>query len=93
MAARSARATFVVVAAVVAAAMLAIPATATSRVAFSRSGDIFTVEPDGSSARRITRRAATEHMPTWSPDQGRIARTVAGSACDLSGHVQRRDGR
>ena len=50
MAERSARATFVVVAAVVAAVMLAIPATATSRVAFSRSGDIFTVEPDGSSA-------------------------------------------
>ncbi len=73
MAQRTARATFVVVAAVVAAVMLSVPAAATSRVAFSRSGDIFTVEPDGSSARRITRRAATEHMPTWSPDHGRIA--------------------
>jgi Tol biopolymer transport system component len=70
---RMARATFVVAAAIVAALLLAPPALATSRVAFSRGGDIFTVEPDGSGARRVVSRPALEHMPTWSPDGRRIA--------------------
>ena len=70
---RKARATFVVAAAIVAALLLASTARATDRVVFSRGGDIFTVEPDGSRVRRIVSRPAVEHMPTWSPDGRRIA--------------------
>ena len=69
---RVGRATFLAIA-VIAAIMLAQPVAASSRVAFSRRGDIFTVQPDGSGARRITHREAVEHMPTWSPDHDRIA--------------------
>lgn len=55
------------------ASIAAQPAAASSRIAFSRRGDIYTVRPDGSGEHRVTRRSTAEHMPTWSPDHHRIA--------------------
>jgi Tol biopolymer transport system component len=50
------------------------------RIAFvqGRGGDdtnleIFTIRPDGSGIRRLTRNNITEHHPDWSPDGRRIA--------------------
>ncbi len=73
MAERAGKATVLAIVAIVAAMLLAQPASASSRVAFSRRGDIFTVKSDGSGVRRIVHRPAAELMPTWSPDRQRLA--------------------
>jgi WD40-like Beta Propeller Repeat len=56
----------------------AVPAHATfpganGRIAFVRSGDIWTMNPDGSGQVNLTSDAATQEMPSWSPDGARIA--------------------
>jgi Tol biopolymer transport system component len=48
-------------------------ASASSRIAFSRGGDVFTARPDGSGLRLLADRASYEHLPTWSPDHRRLA--------------------
>ena len=73
MAERTGRRTLIAIAASVAAMVLVEPAAASPEIAFSRRGDIFTVEPDGSGVRRIAHRPAAEHMPVWSPEHDRVA--------------------
>lgn len=38
------------------------------KIAFTRSGDIFTIYPDGTGQTNITNNAATDSEPNWSPD-------------------------
>ena len=42
-------------------------------IAFVRAGDIFVVRADGSGLRRLTRGAAVDSVPAWSPDGSRLA--------------------
>ena len=58
--------------------------SADGRVAFVRDGDIWTIRDDGTGLRRITRTAAPEESPDWSPD-GRLVWSDA--------HALRIDGR
>ena len=45
-----------------------------THIRFHRSaGDVFTVRPDGTHLRRITKTRWSESQPTWSPDGDRIA--------------------
>jgi Tol biopolymer transport system component len=46
-----------------------------ARVAYSCTGDICTVNPDGSGRRRLTRDKWINSYPAWSPDGARIAFT------------------
>src|SRR3712207_3221397 len=53
-------------------------ASAADRIAydadhFDGSGDVFTVDPDGTDLVRVTTDDAVEEDPTWSPDASRIA--------------------
>lgn len=43
------------------------------RVAFSRSGDVWIADADGSHARRVTRTRGPQDDPTWSPDGRTLA--------------------
>jgi len=74
---------------------VAAPARATfpganGRFAFSRSGAIFTVEPDGSNLTRLTRRDSNFN-PEWSPNGRRIGFVhCSATACEI--RVMRADG-
>jgi len=46
------------------------------RIAFVRHGDLFSVRPDGSGVRQLTRTPRREGIPVWGPGHGRIAFTV-----------------
>jgi hypothetical protein len=46
------------------------------RIAFVRQGDLFSVRPDGSGVRQLTRTPRREGIPVWGPRHGRIAFTV-----------------
>ena len=46
---------------------------ANGKIAFVRSGDIWTINPDGTGQVNLTNTAATETNPAWSPDGNRIA--------------------
>src|SRR3954471_13873083 len=43
------------------------------KIAFSRGGDIWTMNPDGSGQLNLTNDATTQGSPSWSPDGTRIA--------------------
>jgi dipeptidyl aminopeptidase/acylaminoacyl peptidase len=63
--------------------VIAAPAQATfpganGKIAFARSGDIWTMNPDGTGQVDITNSAAVESSPTWSPDGTKIAFASAG---------------
>lgn len=48
-------------------------AVATSKIAFVRGGNIFTIAPDGSAETQVTTTAFTSrHNPSWSPDGSKI---------------------
>jgi Tol biopolymer transport system component len=48
-------------------------------IVFARSGDLWTIRPDGSGLARLTRTAAKEANPAWSPDGTRLAYDSGGS--------------
>lgn len=73
-------------------AMVAAPASALATVpgtngtiAFVRSGDIWTVDPDGSGMTQVTSGAAVDDHPAWSPDGTTIAfsRRAGGTPSDI----------
>jgi Tol biopolymer transport system component len=73
---------------------VATPARATfpgenGRIAFSRNGAIFTIEPDGSNLTRLTRRDSNFN-PVWSPNGRRIAFVHCPATCEV--RVMRADG-
>lgn len=93
---RSVRFRVVVLAALIASTLgVAAPVRATfpgenGKIAFSRSGAIFTIEPDGSNLTRLTRRDSN-FSPAWSPNGRRIAFVHCGlSRCEV--RVMRADG-
>jgi Tol biopolymer transport system component len=50
------------------------------RIAFERSGEIYTVNPDGSGEKRLTMNSFLDQRPSWSPDGKRLAFTRWGTA-------------
>jgi hypothetical protein len=44
-----------------------------SRLVFSRAGNIYTIDPDGSNLSQLTNNSLLEDEPTWSPDGNKIA--------------------
>lgn len=74
--------------------VVASPARATfpgvnGKIAFSRNGAIFTIEPDGSNVTRLTRRDSNFN-PAWSPNGRRIAFVHCPTTCET--RVMRADG-
>jgi Tol biopolymer transport system component len=53
---------------------------ANGKIAFSRSGDIYTINPDGSGESNLTNSAATDLNPRWRPDGQKIAFQSNGTA-------------
>jgi Tol biopolymer transport system component len=54
------------------------------RIAFVRSGGIYSVKPDGSSLLRLTT-AAGDNQPVWSPSGRRIAFIRSGNVWTMNG--------
>jgi Tol biopolymer transport system component len=69
-------------------------------IAFSRlvgggrtqQSELFTIRPDGTGLRQVTRTAVEEHSPDWAPDGSRIAFDRGGSACTVGVFSVRPDG-
>ena len=56
-----------------AATVAHVKAAATSKIAFARGGNIYTIAPDGSEETRLTTNApSSRHNPGWSPDGSMI---------------------
>lgn len=70
---------------VAAACLLAVPgAGAQARIAFVKSNNIWTVNPDGSGLKRLTSGAASGMSPAWSRGRGTIAfLRLSGKASNL----------
>ena len=73
------------------ALFLGVPATAhatfpgdNGKIAFSRAGDIWTMNPDGTGPLNLTNDAAMQGSPAWSPDGGRIAFEESGKVWTMS---------
>lgn len=49
------------------------PALGSDRLAYSESGDIWTIMPDGGDARQLTSSTKYDFGPTWSPNHRKIA--------------------
>jgi Tol biopolymer transport system component len=54
-------------------AVAASRAAASGRIAYVRGGDVWTISPDGSGARRLTGGSREDLSPAWSPDRRTIA--------------------
>jgi TolB protein len=71
-----------------------------TRIAFSRSlqsgsqeqTDLFTVRPDGTALRRVTRTPVNEGQPDWTPNGKSLAYTRGGNGCTLAVYGIRADG-
>src|SRR5687767_4698048 len=55
--------------------LLSDPAISASRIAFGYANDIWTANPDGSAAQRVTSHSGVESSPRFSPDASLIAFT------------------
>ena len=60
------------------------------RIAFVRAGDVWVQNTDGSGLRRVTRTAALEETPDWSPDGTLVYASRRGGSFEL--WLQRPDG-
>ncbi len=49
-----------------------------TKIAFNRSSDIYTINPDGTGEKRLTNTPGSEQFPTFSPDGTKIAFTSNG---------------
>jgi len=71
-----------------------------TRIAFSRflqagsqgQGELFTIRPDGTGLRRVTRTPVSETEPDWAPNGRSLAYTRGGNACTLGVYAIRTDG-
>src|SRR5262245_10811487 len=51
------------------------------KIAFARSGDIYTMNPDGTGATRLTSSPSDDSEPDWSPSGNKIAFSGTDSSC------------
>jgi uncharacterized repeat protein (TIGR01451 family) len=66
---------------------------ANGKIAFVRSGDIWTMNPDGTGQVNLTNSAVSESNPAWSPDGNRIAfDRITGSGFNRELYVMFADG-
>ena len=61
-------------------------------IAFVRGGDVFVVRPDGRGVRRLTRGAAVDSAPSWSPDGTKLAFVRQAGSVPLAVFVVRSNG-
>jgi TolB protein len=54
-----------------------------------RSGDIFTINPDGTDTRQLTTNPEADRQPDWSPDGGTIAYSIAKPGSPVNYEVAR----
>jgi TolB protein len=78
----------------------AVPHVFNGRIAFTsfrvdppagqkRSGDIFSIDPDGTDTRQLTTNPAADRQPDWSPDGRDIAYSIAKPGSQVNYEVER----